>query len=328
MEKLKLGVLGVSGHFMRKVTVALKESKNIVLYGIASRSTDKARKAAEEFNIEKYYSSYEELVKDKSIDLVYIPLPNNLHAEWIKKCADNGKHVICEKPVAMNAEEAEDSINYALKKKIYVIEAFMYKFHPQWQKVYELVKVNEIGNINSIHTFFGYNNIDPKNIRNIKETGGGALMDIGCYAVSLARFLLRKEPLRVMSLMNIDDNFGTDSLTSAVMDFGFTRSLFTVSTRSYPHQKVDIYGTGGQIRIEIPFNMFSDVNAKVIVTTAVGTREVIFEIADQYKLQFESFAESIINKKPIPVKPDDAVNNMKVIDAIVKSSLTGQWVNL
>jgi len=328
MEKLKLGVLGVSGHFIRRGAIALKDNEFITLYGIASRSTDKAKKAADEFNIEKYYSSYDELIKDKSIDMVYIPLPNNLHAEWIKKCADYGKHIICEKPLAMNAKEAEESINYAIKKKVYVMEAFMYKFHPQWQKVSELIKINDIGNINSIHTFFGYNNIDPKNIRNIKEAGGGALMDIGCYAVSLTRFLLKKEPLRVISLMNIDDNFGTDTLTSVIMDFGFIRSLFTVSTKTFPHQKVDIYGTGGHIRFELPFNMFTDVEAKVTVTTTVGTRDIKFDIADQYKLQFEAFAESIINKKPIPVMPDDAVNNMKTIDAIVKSIRTGQWVNL
>ncbi|MBN2546091.1 MAG: Gfo/Idh/MocA family oxidoreductase [Spirochaetes bacterium] len=328
MTKLKLGVLGVSGHFIRRIVTALNETEYVYLYGIASRSFDKAKKTAIEFNIEKCYASYEELLKDKSIDMVYIPLPNNLHAEWIKKCADFGKHVICEKPIAMNAEEAEDSINYAKNKNIYVMEAFMYKFHPQWQKVLQLIKINEIGNINAIHIFFGYNNIDPNNIRNIKEAGGGALMDIGCYAVSLSRFLLKKEPARVISLMKIDDDFKTDTLTSVIMDFGMIRSLFTVGTKTYPHQKVDIYGIGGHIRLELPFNMFTDTNARVLVTTSVGTREVICEIADQYKLQFEAFAESIINKKSVYINPDDAVKNMRVIDAIKKSDLSGQWVKI
>ncbi len=325
MTPMKVGILGVSGHFIKRILKPLQKSSLIDVYAISSRSKDKAKNAAEKFDIPHYFTSYEELLKDKTIELVFIPLPNNLHAEWIKKCADYGKHILCEKPITLNAQEAIECINYAKNKNVYIMEAFMYKFHPQWKHILELIQIGEIGKINTIHTTFGYNNPDPENIRNIKKLGGGGLMDIGCYAISVPRYLLQAEPKRVISLMNFDDVFQTDILTSAILDFGYTRATFNVSTKTFPYQKVKIYGTHGIITVQIPFNTFNDVPAKITINTSVGIREINFDPVDQYQLQFEEFINAIRNKIPSPVPIEDAINNMKVIDAIVKSGKTNKW---
>jgi len=328
MKKLKIGVLGVSNHFILRILLPLQKSSLVEPYAISSRSLDKAKKTAYEFNIPKYYGSYEELLKDSLIDIIYIPLPNNIHNEWIKKTADAGKHIICEKPISMNANEAKEAINYAKNKNVYIMEAFMYKFHPQWQRVLELIKAGEIGEITSIHTEFGFNNTDPKNIRNIKSAGGGALMDIGCYASSVPRFILQKEPLRVISLINYDNQFKTDILSSAILDFGDVRATFNVSTQTYTNQNVYIIGKSGKITIEIPFNTFPDVPAEVNIITGVGTRKLLIGPYDHYQIEFEHFAQSIIDKKKLLNPPDDAISNMKVIDALFKSSETNSWVEI
>jgi predicted dehydrogenase len=200
--------------------------------------------------------------------------------------------------------------------------------YPQWQTALELVEFSEIGKITSIHTFFGYNNIDPSNIRNIKEAGGGAILDIGCYAVSTARFLLQAEPKRVISMMNIDEAFQTDIVASGILDFGTVRSLFTVSTQTYPYQTLQVYGTGGIMTIEIPFNIYPDIPAKVNIQNVVGSRTLEVGPANQYQLEFEQYALAIRNRTATPIPPEDAVNNLKVIDALFKSAGSGKWENV
>ncbi len=328
MNAAKLGVLGVSYHFISRVLPPLRESELITVYGIASRDGKKAKEAAERYGIRKWYSSYEEILRDTEIDMVYIPLPNHLHHEWIKRSADYGKHILCEKPLALNALEAREAIDYAKGKGVKIMEAFMYRFHPQWQKALELVQFRTIGRVNSIHSFFGYLNLDPKNIRNIKEVGGGAIYDIGCYVVSSARFLLQAEPKRVLSVIDFDSNFQTDILVNGILDFGGTRSLFTVGTQTFPHQRVEVYGTNAVLTVEIPFNMYSDVPARVTVRTNVGSRSIELGPADQYLLQFEAFAKAIRDGLEVPTPPEDAINNMKVLDALFKSAQTGQWENV
>jgi Predicted dehydrogenases and related proteins len=241
---------------------------------IASRDAEKAAQAAREFGFEKSYGSYEALLADPVIDAVYIPLPNHLHTEWIKKAADAGKHVLCEKPFAMNATQAAEAARYAEAKGVKVMEAFMYRFHPQWVHAKEIMRSGEIGKVQFIHTQFAFNNRDPRNIRNILETGGGSIYDIGCYACSSARFIVGKEPERAVSIVRRDPEFGTDVLSSGVLDFGDARALFTVSTQSFPVQQVDIVGTSGSVTIFIPFNMYGDVPAELRITTGIGPRTV------------------------------------------------------
>jgi len=328
MQPVTFGVLGVSGFFKKRIAIPTAKSPSIEWKGIASRSRERSQQAADAYQITNAYGSYEELLADESIEAVYIPLPNHVHAEWIKKAADAGKHVLCEKPIALSADEAQECISYAEDKGVKVMEAFMYRFHPQWQHVLEMIRMREIGNVQLVQTFFGYNNTDPDNIRNQSDKGGGALYDIGCYAVSASRFLLQAEPQRALSLVSEHDDFQTDILSSGTLDFGGPRAQFTVGTQIFPHQRVDIHGSSGVISIEIPFNTPADVAAKITVTTSVGTRVVELGPVDQYIVEFEAFARAIREDAPVLTPSSDAVNNMRVIDALFKSGRTGQWVSV
>lgn len=328
MKPMKIGVLGVSRHFFLRCCLPLQKSNKVQVYAIASRSEDKVKSASEQWNIPVHYNSYEQLLKDENVEAVYIPLPNHMHLQWIKKCADAGKHILCEKPLALNTEEVREIKEYVEKKNVKLMEAFMYRFHPKWIRAKEIIKTGEIGAVTAIHTIFSYNNPDPKNIRNIKEYGGGALYDIGCYAISTARYLLDKEPKKVVALSEWDEGFGTDVLTSAILDFHPARCLFTVGTQSSNQQEVTVYGTKGKITITIPFNDFPDVKGKIMVETGVGSRTLEFEPMDQYQLEFEAFTDAIRNDTKVTITPEESLNNMVVMDAVRQSMKTGQWISL
>lgn len=325
MKKLKLGVIGVSNHFKKRCRIPLQQSEHVELYAVASSSKEKATAYADRYKIPKAYASYEALLKDKQVDFVFIPLPNHLHLEWIKKAADAGKHILCEKPLTLNAPEAAEAGDYCKKKDVVLMEAFMYPFHPQWKRVKEIIDSGELGKIAVVTTFFSYQNLDPKNIRNIKKYGGGGLMDIGCYAISVPRFLLEKEPNRVVSMIDYDESFGIDKLTSALLDFGDARASFTVATQINRFQRVEIHCTAGKIEVEIPFNTYPDVEVKVHVSSAVGERTIPFGPADQYGLQFDAFARYLKGEDVYVNPPEDALNNMKAIDAVIRSAQSGAW---
>ncbi len=325
MQPLQLGILGVSNFYRKRIAIPVPRSPLVDIVAIASRSDDKARAAAQEYTIDRAYGSYEALLADEEVEAIYIPLPNHLHSEWIKRAADAGKHVLCEKPLTLDAPEARDCLEYASDKGIVVMEAFMYRLHPQWQHVRQLIRQQEIGSVQLVETFFGYNNTDPDNIRNQKDTGGGALLDVGCYAVSGSRFLLGSEPQRVVSLAHTDEKFGTDVLFSGILDFGKARATFTVATQTFPYQRVVVHGSSGIITFMIPFNAHADVEAHVSITTGVGTRELYLPPEDQYILEFEAFALAVKNQETVPVPPSDTIHNMQVLDALKKSHETGQW---
>ena len=325
MEKLRIGVLGVSNHFIKRIVLPLQKTSYCYVNGIASRDEEKAMSASGLFNIPNSYASYDELLDDDDIDAVYIPLPNHMHAEWIKKAADAGKHILCEKPMCMNAEEAKEAVDYASKKGVKLMEAFMYKFHPLWQHLKNVVTTNQIGKITYIHISFSYNNPSKTNIRNVKEFGGGAMMDIGCYAVSVARFVLDREPSKVVSLISRHPEFGTDMLSSAIMDFDGARATFSVGTLSEAHQKVEIIGTSGKIIIPLPFNTYVDVKSSISITGNIGEREIDFAPADQYGIMFDAFAKAVLQDESVPVSLNDAINNQKVVDAIFRSGESMKW---
>ncbi|MGC8771368.1 MAG: Gfo/Idh/MocA family protein [Brevinematia bacterium] len=325
---VKLGVLGISGHFLKRVLPAIKDSNLVQINAIASRDNNKLKKLTGELKNIKTYNSYDELLNDKEIDFVYIPLPNHLHLEWIEKSAKKGKHILCEKPLGLNSTEVKKIIKIASEYKVKIMEAFMYKFHPQWIRAKELIKIGEIGKVLAIHSFFGYFNNDPENIRNKLEYGGGAILDIGCYPVSVSRFLTDREPLKVISLINRDKNFKTDILSSALLDFGDFQSLFTVSTQSVNEQKVYIYGTSGTIEILLPFNAYTDYPVSIIVKTGLGERKIDFGPVDQYKLEFESFAKALVDNQEMPFSLDDSLSNQKVLDSIFISEKENNWVEV
>jgi predicted dehydrogenase len=326
MKKLRLGVLGTSRIYALRVAPALKASLLVEPFAVASRNMEKAKKYGEAQGFSRFYGSYEALLADSDVDFVYIPLPNHLHLEYIKKAADAGKPIICEKPLGLNAQEAADAAVYCRKKRIPLMEAFMYRFHPQWVRAKELVTCGELGELITVNGLFSYMNKDGNNIRNIEACGGGAILDIGCYTVSSARYLMGREPIRVVCTLVRDPSFKTDAFVSAVLDFGEGKTAaFSVSTQVFPYQRITAIGTRGSLSIEVPFNMYPDIPGHVTVSVGVGQRLIETGIADQYLLEFDAFAESLIQKTGVPTPVSDAVANMAVLDALFASAESGTW---
>ena len=325
MKKMKFGVLGVSGHFLKRVVLPLMESETVEIYAIASRNIERAKETARKYGIPKHYGSYDELLNDKDIDAIYNPLPNHMHKEWIFKSVDAKKHMLCEKPLTLNTGETEQVIEYTKNTGIRVMEAFMIRFHPKWQKAKALVDNGYIGKVTHIHTVFSYNNQDPSNIRNIPEIGGGALLDIGCYAINTARYILDKAPARVISMIEKHPDFGTDMTTSAMLDYGDVRSLFTVSTAVFPQQQVKVFGTEGTVTVTIPFNDISEIPGRILFENGETSMEIEVDPVNQYRLMFEAFADSITHNTEVPLPLSDSLLNMKTIDAVFKSAETGNW---
>jgi len=326
MNKVRWGVLSTAKIAREKVIPGMQASEFCDVVAIASRNGEQAREEARRLNIAKAYDSYEALLDDPEIDAVYIPLPNQMHVPWTIKALKADKHVLCEKPIALTSGEAQELLRVAEQKPhLKVMEAFMYRFHPQWQYAKTMVSEGRIGELKTIQSFFSYFNVDPNNIRNNKDYGGGGMMDIGCYCVSLSRFLFGKEPQRVFGKVDIDPNFGVDQMASAIMDFSTGTSTFTCSTQLTPFQRVNILGTDADIEIEIPFNAPPDVPTRAWFHSKKGREEVIFDVVNQYAIQGDLFSQAILNNTGVPTPLEDAVNNMKVIEAIFASSDAGRW---
>jgi len=329
MKQIKWGVLSTSKFGINHMIPAIRASETGTVHAIASRDAAKADQTAKELNIPVSYGSYEELLADDSIDAVYNPLPNHLHVPLTMKAMEAGKHVLCEKPIAMNSEEAELLLDKTHEfPGLKVMEAFMYRFHPQWKEVQSLLRNQEIGEIQAIHSVFTYYNEDPKNIRNSPEMGGGGLMDIGCYSISLSRFLFNREPDTVYGKLETDPDFGVDYKASGILTFGNKTATFTCSTQIHHYQRANIFGTDGLIEIEVPFNPPGDKPAYIFLTKKGDRKTIEVEAVDQYRLQVDAFCRSIINNTAVPTPLDDAVANMKVIDAVFKSDIMGAVVEM
>jgi predicted dehydrogenase len=329
MKKIRWGVLSTADIGIKQVIPAMQKGHCYEVVGISSRKLDSAKTKAVLLGIPKAYGSYEALLEDPDIDAIYNPLPNHLHVPWTIKALEAGKHVLCEKPIALTKKEAEELLVASQQfPHLKVMEAFMYRFHPQWQKAKSLATSGAIGKLLTIQSFFSYFLDDPTNIRNIAEIGGGGLMDIGCYSISLSRFIFGKEPTRVCSIMEYDPEFKTDFLSSAMMDFGNGTSTFSCGTKLVPYQSVNIFGSLGRIEIEIPFNPSPDKTTRMWVHLGNNSEEIKFDNCDQYTIQGELFSEAILKDTPVPTSLKDAVANIAVIDAIVKSSKERQWISL
>lgn len=329
MDYLRFGVLSTAKIGIEKVIPAMQGSKFCTVSAIASRSEDKARDAAELLEIDRAYDSYEKLLEDPEIDAVYNPLPNHLHVSWSIKALEAGKHVLCEKPIGLSSEEGLELMEAAEKyPDLKVMEAFMYRFHPQWQRTKELVNKGAIGNIKTIHSFFSYYNDDPGNIRNKPGLGGGGLMDIGCYCISLSRFVFQEEPRSVLGQTEIDPKLKIDRLTSGMLQFTGGTATFTCATQLVPYQRVHIYGTEGHIEIEIPFNAPPDKPTRLWLDSGGNKKIITFESCNQYALQSDYFAQAILDDTAVPTPLSDAVANMKVIEAIFQSSEQGTSIDL
>lgn len=329
MKKVRWGILSTAKIAREKVIPAMQAGEYCDIKAIASRNIEQARAIATELSIEKAYGSYEALLNDQAIDAVYIPLPNHLHVQWTLKALKAGKHVLCEKPVALSTTEASHLLD-ACKKypDLKVMEAFMYRFHPQWTFVKNLVDTGTLGSVRAIQAFFSYYNDNPENIRNKKEAGGGGLMDIGCYCISQSRYIWGKEPIAVQGIVQYDPEMEIDTLASAVMDFGTAQSIFTCSTRLAPAQSFHIYGSKGSIEVEIPVNIPPDQTTRIWLQLDNKREEILFEPKNQYTLQADMFSKAILENGSIPTPLEDAVNNMKVIEAIKESSDKGKLINI
>lgn len=329
-KKIRWGILSTANIATAKVIPAMQRGELTEVVAICSRREQSARAAADDLGIPRAYGSYEELLADPDVDAVYNPLPNHLHVEWSIKALEAGKHVLSEKPIGLNSAEGEQLAAAGQRHpELKLMEAFMYRHHPQWIRAKQLATSGAIGTFRTIQSFFSYFNDDPNNIRNMADIGGGSLLDIGCYNISLSRFLFDAEPARVCGLVDNDPAMKVDRIASGMLDFGDSRSsTFTCSTQLTPYQRVHLFGTEGRVEIEIPFNAPPDVPCILYHQRGEDPIERIeIPTADQYTIQGDLFAKAILENLPVPTPISDGINNIRVIEAIVASGKSGEWVS-
>jgi predicted dehydrogenase len=318
-RKVKWGVLGAAKIALTKVIPAMQRGAYAEVVGLASRDASRAKSAAGSLRIPKSYGSYEALLDDPEIEAVYIPLPNHLHVPWAIRAADKGKHVLCEKPIALSAREAETLLTARERNGVRIQEAFMIRTHPQWIAAVKMAHDGSLGRIQSVIGHFSYHNVDSRNVRNMPDIGGGALLDIGCYLVHAARWVLGREPRGVFSRMDRDATFGVDRLTSMLMDFGEAQAIGTCGTQMVPSQRVHILGERARLEVEIPFNAPADRPCRIFVDEGGGdvSRRVLeFPVCDQYSLQGDAFSRAIRGEVEQALSLEDSIANMRVLDAI------------
>ena len=329
-DKIRWGVLSTAAIGLNKVLPGMLQGRYTSVTAIASRDLARAQAAASRLGIPTAYGSYEELLADPNIDAIYNPLPNQLHVPWTIRAAQAGKHVLCEKPLSLTVAEAETLLDVRARTGVKIGEAFMIRSHPQWVRVRELLREGRIGELRSVAGFFSYFNVDSANIRNQVESGGGALLDIGCYLIHASRFGFGEEPTRVVASIDLDPEMRIDRLTSALLEFPSGQAVFTCSTQLIPYQRVHFFGTRGRIEIEIPFNAPKDRPTRLFIDSSgdlsgIDITTETFPVCDQYTLQGDEFSRAILDDSAVPVPLEEAILNMGVIEAVFQSARTGQW---
>ncbi|MFV2000964.1 MAG: Gfo/Idh/MocA family protein, partial [Acidimicrobiia bacterium] len=292
MATVRWGILSTADIGLNQVIPAIQRAQSCEVVAIASRDEGRAVSAADRLEIRDAYGGYEDLLSADNVDAVYVPLPNDMHAEWVIKAASAGKHVLCEKPLAMSGAQAEEMVRACRKAGVNLQEAFMYRHHPQWVETVRLVRQGSIGDLVGVQSWFSFYNDDPTDIRNRLDRGGGAVMDIGCYSISVARMLFDAEPVQIESVTHRDAAMGIDIVSSGILTFpGGGQSTFTCSTRAGDAQWVHIVGTTGRIMIEVPFNPRPDRKTRIVVTVNDDSLEadvnetIVFPAVDQYSVQ-------------------------------------------
>lgn len=331
IKKVRWGILGAASIAIRRVIPAMQGGDWSEIAAIASRDRNKAQETARSLGIPKAYGSYEELLADPEIEAIYNPLPNHLHVPWTIRAAEAGKHVLCEKPLSMNAAEARSLIEARDRAGVKIGEAFMVRTHPRWLRTRKLVRDGRIEELRLISGLFSYFNRDPKNVRNTREQGGGALLDLGCYPVTLSRFLFDQEPTRVMGSLERDPEMKIDRLTSAILEFPTGRSMFTCSTQLAYNQRMILLGTKGRIEIDRPINPIAGEPSRILIDdnpgdpTGSGLTTEIIPTCDQFTIQGDLFSRAIREDGEVPVPLENAILNMAAIDAIFRSAESGNW---
>jgi predicted dehydrogenase len=330
IAKVKWGVLGVASIAVRRVIPAMQAGEYSEIVAIASRDLKKAEEAARKLEIQKAYGSYEELLADPEIEAVYNPLPNHLHVPWSIKAAEAGKHVLCEKPISVTVAEAKTLLATRDRTGVKMGEAFMVKTHPQWLRTRELVRTGKIGELRAITGAFSYFNRDPTNVRNVAEWGGGGMLDIGCYPITMSRFIFGEEPTQAAGLIERDPDFKTDWLASVMLKFPSGQATFTCSTQLVPYQRMQFFGTEGRIEMEIPFNAPAERPTRILVDDGRdvfggGVTTETFAVCNQYTIQGDLFSRAVRGEGDVPVSIEDAIGNMAVIEAVFQSAKSGKW---
>ncbi|SMF04881.1 Predicted dehydrogenase [Alteromonadaceae bacterium Bs31] len=328
-KHLRWGILSTAKIAREKLIPALHSSAKNTVNAIASRNLESAESCAKQLGIPTAFGDYQHLLDSPDIDAIYNPLPNHLHVPWTIRAIEAGKHVLCEKPIGLDAADTENLLAHRLKHpQVQVMEAFMYRFHPQWAKARELLAHGEIGKISSIEAVFTYFNRDAKNVRNMATIGGGGLLDIGCYCISAARFLLESEPSRAVAALTIDPEFQTDCHSHAILDFGEARANIFCSTQSEPSQRVTVWGEHGSLLIDMPFYQPENCMASLRVFHNREEKIIETEACNHYEKQLDAFADAVLNGQHKLLPLEDSLANMKVIDAIFKSNNTNTWVTI
>ena len=325
---VRWGVLGAASIALRKAIPGMQKSALAQVDAIASRDIGKARAAANELGIPRAYGSYEELIDDPDIEAIYNPLPNHLHVPWAIRAAERGKHVLCEKPIALTAREARELLAVRDRTGVQVGEAFMLRTHPQWLKVKEIVDSGRIGELRLVSGHFSYYRRDPADVRSRVEWGGGALMDVGCYPITISRWLFGAEPTEVVGLIDRDPEMGIDRLTSGLLRFEKGQATFSCAMQLVAFQAVQIFGTTG--RIAASFHSMPDDETRILVDDGSdlkggGIETITFQPVDQFSLQADRFSAAIRGMGTVPVSLEDAIGNMAVIDALFRSAESHGW---
>jgi predicted dehydrogenase len=330
MAKLRFGVLGAAKIAREKVIPPLMRSERCEVLGLASRDAARAAEVADQLGIARSYGSYEALLADPDIDAIYNPLPNHLHLPWTVKAAEAGKHVLCEKPIGLNAAECAQLIAVRDRTGVLIQEAFMVRTHPQWLRTRELVQGGRIGELKAIQGFFSYHLLDPTNVRNVAEWGGGGMLDIGCYPITTSRFVTGLEPARVAAIIERDPQTGIDRLGAVMLDYGQIQCGFQYGTQLVPRQTMQFFGDKGRLVVEVPFNAPNDVPCRLAIYEGPGLGDVPVEtieipVCDQYGVMGDAFAAAVQDGTPQPVPLENSLANMKVIDAVFRAAANGSW---
>jgi predicted dehydrogenase len=330
MTRVRWGVLGAARIATRKVIPAMQSGERCDVVAIASRDLRKAEEAAEMLGIPRAYGSYEELLADRDIEAIYNPLPNHLHLPWTRQAAEAGKHVLCEKPIGLNAAEAEELLHVRDRARVHIQEAFIVRTNPQWLAAADTIRAGHIGELRGFAGTFSYFNDDPSNVRNVADYGGGGLFDIGCYLVNTSRMMFGREPARVSATVERDLRFNVDTLASFVLDFEPGHAIGMCSMQMVAHQRVNLFGTRGRIELEIPFNAPADRPCRIVMddgTDIHGAGRTVIETGacNQFTIQGDLFSKAVRGEAPLAYPLEDSVLNMRAIDALFRAAESGRW---
>ncbi len=322
---LRWGILGAAKIARNRVIPAIQSSKNGIVTAIASRNPQNVEVYAEETGITRIYDNYDALISSSDIDVVYIPLPNHLHVPYAIKAARAGKHVLCEKPIALSATELQQLIKVQSETGMLIQEAFMVMSNPLWSKAKAMIQNGVVGELRTLSGNFSYMNTDPGNVRNVPEYGGGALMDIGCYLTLASLYFFDQDPVDSNGYQILDPEFGVDYLTSGAIEFPSGHAIITCSTQSMPQQSLILEGTTGRIRFEIPFSHPDDHPGVFYLDSGpdifrLSSDRIEVPAFNHYRNHVEYFAEIVVGERQNHFDLEYSLRNMKLIDALMDKS--------